>query len=248
MTILLALATRTLRRSSSSISPYHNLLKSSFSLSTTSSSSSSSVPAPIPSPESIAVKAIYVAGSIDLKKIEGAGRKIYGLSRRQYDQRSVVVSPDASKNQHIALFNYGSVVFFNIPEEEQEKHIKFWAASNAFSDGNYNLTENYKVLIHQNLEKPSVVKAEHINIRALDFNNVTIIGTVMAQSVALDYLATKVENMFETFLKLNKKAGGSNKLALPPLLFSSKDIRTLFSLANVISSNLLSKVRKILIL
>lgn len=51
------------------------------------------------------------------------------------------------------------------------------------------LTEDYKIMVNKNLDRPSVVKAEHVNIRSLNSNNIAIISTVMAQSVALDYYA-----------------------------------------------------------
>jgi hypothetical protein len=43
-----------------------------------------------------------------------------------------------------------------------------------------------------------------VNIRCLDDNNLVIIGTVMAQTVALDYYAVSVEKMLEAFMKMNR--------------------------------------------
>jgi uncharacterized Rmd1/YagE family protein len=188
----------------------------------------------------ISVNAHYIAGSIDLQRVDisGVGRKIYGLARRQYDQRSVIITTDPIKNQHVALFNYGSIVFFNTPEDEQQRYIKDLKETKVLSDGSYNLTENYKIVINPNLEKPSIVKAEYLNIQSLDFNNITIIGTVMAQSVAIDLFALKVDKMFETLMKINKNSGVK---AIITQMFSNETPQ-LFSSTNIISYNLLSKV------
>lgn len=43
----------------------------------------------------------------------------------------------------------------------------------------------------------SVVKAEHVNISNLDRHNISIIATVMAQTVALDYYQESVDRMLE---------------------------------------------------
>ena len=61
------------------------------------------------------------------------------------------------------------------------------------------------MIIHDELEKPSIFKAEHVNIRSLDSSNVAIVGTVMAQTVALDYYAESADRMIEAFMRMNMK-------------------------------------------
>ena len=196
-------------------------------------------PTPVNPPEPskgflVNVKAYYVARAIDITKIP-QGRKIFGSTRRQYDQRSVVIPIDETKNQHMALFNYGSVVFFNIPEEEHEKYLDDY--KDAMPSVGLQLTENYKVIIHQNLEKPSVIKAEHLNIKELNWNNITIIATVMAQSVALDYFAQKVDQHLDTFTAVNLKIDSGKIYSL-----SAKELHQLVASNNMIMTSLLSKV------
>ncbi len=187
----------------------------------------------------VLVKAYYTARAIDITKIP-QGTKIYGAARRQYDQRSVIIPVDESKMQHIGLFKYGSVVFFNIPEEEHEKYLKEFKDTISFTDIQsdiHNYTETYKVLIHQNLDKPSVIKAEHLNVRSLSVNNLIIIGTVMAQSVALDYFAQRTETMLETFLNSNSKIHDGTISSL-----KAKELYKLTAANNMILASLLSKV------
>jgi uncharacterized Rmd1/YagE family protein len=205
------------------------------------SSNPASSSAPVTPPEpwkgnSINVKAYYAANSIDLQKAHG--RKVFSIGRRQYDQRSTIITIDEQHNQYIAVFNYGSIVFFNVPDEEHEKHLKELRDAKALLDGPLREhTENYKVIIHQNLEKPSVVKAEHLNIRSLNVNNITIIGTIMAQSVALDDLASKVDGMFETFVSMNKRIDSGQVYSM-----KAKDILKLVAFTNLVNTNLLSKM------
>lgn len=103
------------------------------------------------------------------------------------------------------MFKYGSIVFFNIPEAQHLEHIRrIQEAAIQFpvSEGLQHV-ENYKIMIDEQLEHPSVVKAEHVNIRKLDSNNLSIIGSLMAQTVALDYYTGVVDGMVEEFTKLN---------------------------------------------
>jgi len=97
--------------------------------------------------------------------------------------------------------------FFNIPEASHLEHlrrIKEAAATKSIADGLQH-TEDYKIRIHAHLEKPSVIKAEHVNIRRLDPKNITIVSTVMAQTVALDYYQNQCDRMLESFMHMNMK-------------------------------------------
>jgi hypothetical protein len=94
------------------------------------------------------------------------------------------------------------------------------------------------VIIHGNLDKPSVIKAEHLNIRSLDMNNVVIISTVMAQTVALDYYAESVDRMLDAFIKMNQKiqdTGSVNDL-------SATSLHKMVAVNNSVITNVLSKV------
>ena len=70
------------------------------------------------------------------------------------------------------------------------------------------------MIIHDNLDKPSSIKAEHCNVRCLDGNNIMIIGTVMAQSVALDYYAATVEEKLDSFMEMNRYIEENNSFDL----------------------------------
>jgi uncharacterized Rmd1/YagE family protein len=155
------------------------------------------------SASTVAVKAYYIGRNIDILKVD---TNVYGSSRHAYQSKNVTINIDPDLNQHISVFMFGSVVFFNIPEAQHFEHlrrIRELAVSHPIDEPM--LTDEYKIVIHSNLEKPSVIKAEHVNIQRLDSNNITIVGTVMAQTVALDYYAAIVEKMSNEFMLLNRQ-------------------------------------------
>lgn len=184
------------------------------------------------------VKAHYISRGIDVLRAYG---EVYAGCRQQFHSKSVTISIDPSQNQHVAIYKYGSVVFFNIPENEQKEHLRNIsevAATSPILDGSQ-YTENYKIMIHKHLEKPSVIKAEHLNIQKLDMNNISIVSTVMAQTVALDHYAVAVEKMLEKFIEMNMEL--ERKGAFGSL--EHKGLYKLIASNNTVITNMLSKVR-----
>lgn len=188
----------------------------------------------------VSIKAYYISKSIDIHRIQDG--IIYTSARREYQAKSVTISLSEVKGQYISVFKYGSVVLFNIPEENHSEHLKHIVEASGTTcipipQQQY---ENYRAIIHENLDKPSVIKAEHVNIRQLDLKNVHVIGTIMAQSVALDYFAIMVDRMLEQFSTINAKiqANDDNFSTL-----NAKELHKLIASNNAVITTVLSKVR-----
>ena len=185
----------------------------------------------------VSVKAYYVARGIDVLRVHS---NLYGDNRQQFDTKSVTITIDKNLNQYISIFSYGSCVFFNIPTAQHLEHlrrIRETAISSAIAEGVQH-TEDYRVLINDQLEKASVIKAEHVNIRCLDNNNIIIVGTVMAQTVALDYYAVAVERMLENFMRMNMKIEESGNFDL----LDKRSLYKLIATNNTVITNVLSKL------
>lgn len=179
----------------SKLYPQNLFLKRSLSSTPTSTNSNSST-----TTESVSVKAYYIAQRINLTHVHA---NVYGTQKNsRQEQKSVTFEIDKSANQYVTVFKYGSIVLFNVPEVQHQIHLtnirksavitpisSSGSSSIATSSDVTPLTEDYKIIVNPNLHRPSVVKAEHVNIRSLNSNNIAIISTVMAQSVALDYYA-----------------------------------------------------------
>lgn len=79
--------------------------------------------------------------------------------------------------------------------------------------------------------------------RHLDRNNIVIIGTVMAQTVALDHYAESVERMIVSFMRMNMKIEQSGNFDL----LDKKDLYKLIASNNTVNTNVLSKVKPLLL-
>jgi uncharacterized Rmd1/YagE family protein len=142
-------------------------------------------------------------------------------------------------NQYISIFSYGSVIFYNIPEEDHGNHIRMIKSLAILPISEVlQHNESYKLLVHENLEMPSVIHAEHLNIRCLDSSNITIVSTLMAQTVALDYYAATVDKMIETFTTMNMKIQETGKFTA----LKETDLYQLVASNNSVFTNVLSKL------
>ncbi len=154
----------------------------------------------------VKVTSYYIARGIDILRVYNNNR-LYKDCPQRFDTKGLTITLDASKNQYVSVFTYGSVVLFNVPRAEHQAHISKVMESAivtplATEQGQF--TDTYKVMLHADMEnKPSVVKADHLNIKMLDAKNLSIVATVMAQTVALDYYADSVDRMLENFQEMN---------------------------------------------
>jgi len=84
----------------------------------------SKAPHPIPSSTTgtaVEVQGYYCSRGFDLRKLSQAAKYLpYAHCPKHLDSKSLTFTMDSSKNQHITIFNYGSVVLFNIPKEDHQ--------------------------------------------------------------------------------------------------------------------------------
>lgn len=196
-------------------------------------------PKSVPEPSKgipVFVKAYYVARGIELAGLHG---KLYPSSKQDLQPKSVTIHVNNNLNQYISIFNYGSVVFFNIPEEEHSNQIRLIKTAAILPIPEVlQHNESYKLLIHENLETPSVIHAEHLNIRSLDSSNTTIVSVVMAQTVAMDYYAATVDKTIATFTNMNMKIQDTGNFTA----LKETDLYKLIASNNMVFTNVLSKL------
>jgi len=111
-------------------------------------------------PSSIPVKAYYVAKLIDIRKLEGESSK-YAGKKFQFNSKAVTITleEEGTVQQFISVFQYGSVVFFNVPEQEHSTHLINIReiAMDASISNSLHYTEQYRMYINAALERTSVM-------------------------------------------------------------------------------------------
>jgi uncharacterized Rmd1/YagE family protein len=104
--------------------------------------------------------------------------------------------PALGSDSHVALFAYGSVVFFNLTAEQRRAHltaIKKHCSSNLVAGQQH--TEDYLVVVMPNMEGSSRLEPDCVVVKSLDTDNLAVIGAVMAQTVALDQYSAVVDKV-----------------------------------------------------
>ena len=189
------------------------------------------------------VQAVQIAQQIDLAQAISKVFATKGL-KRMMERLSVVVElpPTVEGAQRfIAVFGFGSVVFFNVAPKDVATYIqqlKFCAvdpilSGNEFKEnfcvhvqpptddetilGNDNTTirEEFDENNHQDEEDIQVVSGDYCIVQELNMKAVDVISNIMAQSVALDSYNDTVDELLANFEKINAKVvtGPSNSLS-----------------------------------
>jgi uncharacterized Rmd1/YagE family protein len=134
---------------------------------------------------------------------EGGG-DLMGHGVRQAGSHDGQGNPNPTETpRYFVVYNYGSVVFFNMGRREREECLKL-VRSFCPKPLPVPCTDDYRVMVRPGLEPWALFEADHVVLKRLDLNNISVIGTVLAQTVALEHHELKVDNMIEIFSGLNK--------------------------------------------
>ena len=159
-------------------------------------------PPPMPSDQVVTVKAFYIAQRIDL----GALARQYVDHPVSQHRDSVIVSLTRDGDEaaadagalppYVCVTGFGSVVFFGGAAEAQ---AAFLAAARraAVKLLPSQFADELQLHVQPSLEAWSRLAADTLALRALDANNLRVVSSVLAQSVALSHFEAKVDAMLE---------------------------------------------------
>nr|XP_007157690.1 hypothetical protein PHAVU_002G090200g [Phaseolus vulgaris]ESW29684.1 hypothetical protein PHAVU_002G090200g [Phaseolus vulgaris] len=109
----------------------------------------------------------------------------------------------ASNCQYMVVYQYGSAVLFNIEDHEVESYLELVKrhASGLLREMR---KDDYAIK-----EKPLLVEdmqggPDYIVLKSLDTDGIRIIGSVLGQSIALDYFVSQVDGLVEEFAGINR--------------------------------------------
>lgn len=161
-----------------------------------------------------------------------------------------------SAARYVAVFRFGSIVFFNVAPPDAAKMtraIKKLAASEPVPVG-AERKEQFGVLVTRDLDTAAMtaleqeaqhqaflepVTGDYCVVPELDMNGVAVISTIMAQTVALDSYSDTVDELLTNFARINSTVSKTGS-------FTSTDKSFLFKTVaqnNSIFIDMISKVR-----
>ncbi|XP_012568298.1 protein RETARDED ROOT GROWTH, mitochondrial [Cicer arietinum] len=165
----------------------------------------------------IPIKAFFLSTSINLKGIQADNpRNIVPPSSRSalnyvalrfcnfnLDANGPGFHVKASNCRYMVVYQYGSAVLFNIEDHEVDAYLQLVTrhASGLLSEMR---KDDYAIR-----EKPQLVEdmqggPDYIVLKSLDTDGIRLIGSVLGQSIALDYFVSQVDGLVEEFAGINR--------------------------------------------
>ncbi|KAK8921646.1 hypothetical protein KSP39_PZI020787 [Platanthera zijinensis] len=164
----------------------------------------------------IPVKAYFLCTSIDLRSLQAqnavnvippSSRATNYVVLRYYDFKGDQVmeldSLNESKCHYMVVFQYGSVVLFNVSEHEVDEYLKVVQkhASGLLPEMR---KDDYAVVEKPTLDAWMEGGFDYITLKNLSIDGIRTIGSVLGQSIALDYYIRQVDGMVAEFTDINR--------------------------------------------
>ncbi|KAK4280046.1 hypothetical protein QN277_011721 [Acacia crassicarpa] len=137
---------------------------------------------------------------------------------------------------YMVVFQYGSIVLFNVPENEVDGYLKIVErhASGLLPEMR---KDEYEVR-----EKPALSTwmqggLDYITLQYLNIDGIRTIGSVLGQSIALDYYGRQVDGMVAEFTDINREMEMTGKFKMQR--------KKLFQLVGKANSNLADVILKL---
>ncbi|KAJ4827621.1 hypothetical protein Tsubulata_045213 [Turnera subulata] len=196
----------------------------------------------------IPVKAYFLCTSINLKSMQAeflsnvvppTSRSTNYIALRFCDFPSDIPGlglKDYVICRYMVIFQYGSAVLFNIEDHEAEAYLEIVRRHSSgllpeIKRDDYAIKE--KPLLAEDMQGGS----DYIVLKTLDTDSIRIIGSVLGQSIALDYFVSQVDGMVEEFAGINRAMEKTGTFTM--------DRKKLLQLVGKANSNLADVILKV---
>jgi uncharacterized Rmd1/YagE family protein len=140
-----------------------------------------------PEPEQIFVKAFDVASSYDLRET----RKVFERQNGWKVVETIPLLVQADPKKFVGVFDYGSIVFFNVNAEEQ-KNLLDQLIPHAYRLNKTVSEDDFTLTVGQKARNPE--GTEELVIKDFTRDIALVVGTVLSRSVSVEYYEKVVNN------------------------------------------------------
>lgn len=202
-----------------------------------------------------AVKAFYLGSKIDVNGLrsqaETDGFPAHFQKSAKGNESTVIClrkGPLMSEDQHVTglpleaymmAFSYGSVVIFNAHSELLMNALLGMCRDFTKQQQTEHFVEEMMIKLRPNMEAWSTHSPEYIRLKRLDWSNMRVIGSVLGQSVALDFYARNVETMLERFVDMNLEMHKTGSLSAS---IGKDELLKLVAQNNLILTDIITKL------
>lgn len=170
----------------------------------------------IPPSLHVRVRSVHAAQNFDVVKIL---QKVFSpdpkMMRHTFGKTSLIVqlkpNTPGEPFRFVAVYRYGSVVFFNMTTQEAGKlleRIKQYGTKSIAAG--FERRENFGIVVQPqlaqlDLKNDQIVTGDYCAVESLDMNSVSVIASIMSQTVALDSFNDIAEALLTEFSSINTK-------------------------------------------
>ncbi|KAE9592415.1 hypothetical protein Lal_00028386 [Lupinus albus] len=198
---------------------------------------------------SIPVRAFFFSTSVDLKSLVEQNKPNFVTPSSRMTNYVVLRFGNLSDSRglgtaflsgnrgcYMVVFQYGSIVLFNVPEHEVESYLKIVKAHASGLLPEMRKDE-YEVREKQALSTWMQGGLDYIMLQYLNIDGIRTIGSVLGQSIALDYYGRQVDGMVAEFTDINREMEATGKFKMQR--------KKLFQLVGKANSNLADVILKL---
>ena len=142
------------------------------------------------------IKAIHIAEKLKLKDL----RERFTRPALEFSNYEMVIQ--YSEDSYLFLYNYGSVVFFNVSDELQEKELSAIHEYRVPTDHG-RATDLFQLEVQEGAQ--TKVYFDRVVVGSLSYSLVKIVCMLLAESTALEYYEVLIENLLEKTNVFSKK-------------------------------------------
>ena len=146
------------------------------------------------------IKAMHIAERLRLKDL----REKFSRPVTDFSNYELVIK--YSDDSYFFVYNYGSIVFFNVPDDLQERELaaiqEFRTPSDVARTSDVFFIEVQEGLPPENVNK---VYFDRVVVAALSFEKIKIVCMHLAESTALEYYEILIENLLEKTSVFSRK-------------------------------------------
>jgi len=164
-------------------------------------SSASSVTSAVPAQQlPFRIKAIHVSERLKLKDL----REKFTRQPLEFSNYEMVVQ--YAEDSFLFVYNYGSIVFFNVPEDIQERELSSIQEYRVPADQG-RATDVFLLEVQESASQSGGAKVyfDRVVVPALSYQAVKIICMLLAESTALEYYEVLIQNLLEKTNTYSKK-------------------------------------------
>lgn len=197
----------------------------------------------------IPVRAFFFSTSVDLRSLVEQNKQnfipptsrmtnyvVLRFGDANLDPKSLGVNVNGNDCHYMVVFQYGSIVLFNVRDDEVDGYLKIVGKH---ASGLLPETRKDEYLVR---EKPTLNTwmqggLDYIMLQYLNIDGIRTIGSVLGQSIALDYYVRQVDGMVAEFTDINRDMEKTGKFKMQR--------KKLFQLVGKANSNLADVILKL---